>query len=209
MLTRIPFRRWVMTTVLLVLSGCGAAAALLAWRSHVTGDLLQWQRRSHSQDWGVERNVGLVTGNGRLAVRVYFSRILVTGMPVEWTTPGTTWRHRTQRPDLLIDLGWSRSALGRMGFVLLRPPPYRSNVYRSSQWLVGLPLWAIAIVCLLLPTRQAYLSVVRLARAKRGRCRWCGYDLRQSPDGCPECGAGRGSTVAGEGESKGSGSSGT
>jgi hypothetical protein len=48
--------------------------------------------------------------------------------------------------------------------------------------------WLLLIVTSLLP---ATVAVVRLRQARRSRvglCQWCGYDLRATPDRCPECG---------------------
>ena len=59
-------------------------------------------------------------------------------------------------------------------------------------WRVTVPHWFPLCLTLALPalwTRAA----VRRRRARRrldqGRCADCGYDLRSSPDRCPECGA--------------------
>src|SRR6476660_2193830 len=56
---------------------------------------------------------------------------------------------------------------------------------------VGIPWWFLMLVCGALPalwlTRRA-----RIARTHRrrmaGLCSRCGYDLRATPDRCPECG---------------------
>lgn len=52
------------------------------------------------------------------------------------------------------------------------------------------PLWFVAIVGSILPTIQINrLNRDRKRLAKVGHCRHCGYDLRASPERCPECGA--------------------
>ena len=51
---------------------------------------------------------------------------------------------------------------------------------------VGVPMWGIAIVASVAPA----LWVRRRCRAVRlaGHCAHCGYDLRATPERCPECG---------------------
>ena len=58
---------------------------------------------------------------------------------------------------------------------------------RSGHWYgLTLPYYFIAAACAAAPV----LSVARQLRKRRpGLCPRCGYDLRATPDRCPECGA--------------------
>src|SRR5690348_2421946 len=58
--------------------------------------------------------------------------------------------------------------------------------FSSSAFSILLvPLWSV-----LLGTGVTFLLTLRLAllRPKHGHCLRCGYDLRATPDRCPECG---------------------
>jgi hypothetical protein len=83
--------------------------------------------------------------------------------------------------------------LGRLGFWYVRAPMKpspgampgpRGNYY--AEWAA--PAWAVCLVLALLPTAW----VVRWRRERRrdraGLCTKCGYDLRATPERCPECG---------------------
>lgn len=50
------------------------------------------------------------------------------------------------------------------------------------------PYWVLVIPLALLPLTGFRRVIVRRRRKRRGQCLACGYDLRQSPDRCPECG---------------------
>jgi hypothetical protein len=67
----------------------------------------------------------------------------------------------------------------RIGFGFNRQP---------GGWVLQLPLWLFAIVFLAGPAYVFSLRMRTRRRARAGRCAACGYDLRASPERCPECG---------------------
>jgi hypothetical protein len=62
----------------------------------------------------------------------------------------------------------------------------------SMLWNLVVPYWMIATAALLLPVGRGVMwrrDRVRASRIARGHCAYCGYDVRATPDRCPECGA--------------------
>jgi hypothetical protein len=68
---------------------------------------------------------------------------------------------------------------------------YDITSYRERSWSVTLPMWAVILLTLALPMRtatQLWRARRRRRRLSAGMCPDCGYDLRGSPERCPECG---------------------
>jgi hypothetical protein len=75
-----------------------------------------------------------------------------------------------------------------------RTVPPGSRVYRTTTGLgpprvgVVFPDWVLLIVAALLPVARAVSFGRRYWRRVDGLCSHCGYDLRATPEQCPECG---------------------
>jgi hypothetical protein len=109
---------------------------------------------------------------------------------VETCTPGTV----RDEPD---DAGWSYSRRDESDeneypwrlwdFEKLQLPS--DAWYNGPVWEGGFAIWPFASASAIAPC----IGMLRFWRRKRaselGRCRACGYDLRATPDRCPECGA--------------------
>ena len=62
------------------------------------------------------------------------------------------------------------------------------RVILVDDYLVAIPLWLLALAFGVLPAAAAFHSRKRRL-SNGGLCPACGYDLRATPDRCPECGA--------------------
>jgi hypothetical protein len=59
------------------------------------------------------------------------------------------------------------------------------------------PHWSLLIVGLALPAVRFIQNRRGVRRSRKGACPRCGYDLRATPDRCPECGAAASVTTSG------------
>jgi hypothetical protein len=66
---------------------------------------------------------------------------------------------------------------------------YQSAGLRSRVDRIQLPYWPLVILFALIPLVRAARRLKRWLRLRPGCCSVCGYDLRATPDRCPECGA--------------------
>ncbi|HEY7116441.1 MAG TPA: hypothetical protein VH475_07645 [Tepidisphaeraceae bacterium] len=106
-----------------------------------------------------------------------------------------------------LDAGWhvnvreasapdAGDAIGVLGFVRqVRPEKGSSTPFAplGTHYVLRIPLWSIA---LLTATSLVWLRGNARIRPRLGRCANCGYDLRATPERCPECGAASARTAA-------------
>jgi hypothetical protein len=105
--------------------------------------------------------------------------------------------------DVTPDMVWSDSGAGqwwnRLGFahdIAVNPAPVAATGGTAGpgggasvvSWQASAPLWAAVLVLIPLPLTWLNQWSTRRHRARSGLCPTCGYDLRASPERCPECG---------------------
>ena len=56
-------------------------------------------------------------------------------------------------------------------------------------WEIVLPFWSLLALTLLLPALRYHQHRRQNRHLAAGKCKLCGYDLRGTPERCPECGA--------------------
>jgi hypothetical protein len=84
---------------------------------------------------------------------------------------------------LTFERGIGRFATRQSDGVITYDPPTAFSA-------IGIPCWMLTVALGLIPAAMAGVRVWRIGRARsqRGLCPNCGYDLRATPDRCPECG---------------------
>jgi hypothetical protein len=65
---------------------------------------------------------------------------------------------------------------------------YGHDMGISGMQLVVLPAWWLIAITAVLPAVWIYHRIRRRRWKAQHRCAHCGYDLRATPDRCPECG---------------------
>jgi hypothetical protein len=111
-------------------------------------------------------------------------------------TPLGVQAQHIQRPGQRYILGWHAATQPIHPTVYpdmkkhLRLPMYGGLRYASGgvEHYGFVPHWCLAIVTGILPAVWAAMAFRRRRVAAAGLCPTCGYDLRASPDRCPECG---------------------
>jgi hypothetical protein len=77
------------------------------------------------------------------------------------------------------------------GFQFLAYAAGDPQTFYGRAHVLVFPYWAFILVLtvpLMMALRSEYRSLVRNRRLRDGLCINCGYDLRASPERCPECG---------------------
>ena len=169
-------RRLLNLLTALSLLACVAVAGLWV-RSHWAEDQGYWTTSP-------TRRLGFASSSGHVKV---WHQTLLRPTADSYGAPGgrfhTDRASRELQPDVPGDAttGWNPLGLGAWSRV------HGQRRYHSRGVL--LPYWLPLALFAIAPAHWLWRLPARRARSARsGLCARCGYDLRASPDRCPECG---------------------
>jgi hypothetical protein len=160
---------------LTILSAVSLLAFLLvAW---------DWARHGNNMAWAyvnvLDRRIGFESSGGRIAIE-YAGR--------EGANPGFhagSSSASTSPPDYYRLHGPRVNDLRFAGLTL------QFGEFSGALYQLTFPRWALAMIAAPLPVRWFLIwraTRLRGARRAAGQCLRCGYDLRETPERCPECG---------------------
>lgn len=157
-----------------------AAVAVLWVRSYFVADRLEHRRMQLVYGWNVgEVSVQLLLVRGSLRFDV--DRTVHDGQYFRvWRTTGTGWVHRREEASNVAGLP-AVSIWNHLGLSYDSSRPWLRQTHSFGR----APLWLPTLALAAPPALWVYR---RHRRPKAGHCRRCGYDLRASPQRCPECG---------------------
>jgi len=79
----------------------------------------------------------------------------------------------------------------REDYTFTYPDGAENDVDLGNPWRTSTDYWLLAVIFAVLPVGLSSVRVLRHALNRRrslNRCSRCGYDLRATPERCPECG---------------------
>lgn len=120
-----------------------------------------------------------VLSSGWMRVGETMRQVTITLSPGGWTWDTDASGDRRVMPE---------NAVAGFGYETFEHK--QDAIFGLSGWSVSVPLWFIALLCLPLPLIEVRRCRMRRRIQREGLCKVCGYDLRASPERCPECGTG-------------------
>jgi len=159
---------------------------LLSWaRSYRSGDMLRWTRLEATSAayhvWSISSNRGvLFLDHVQIIIKPWDLAPPADATGVRWLDLASTWS--SWRQTLQFYAAEKRTLPG-FGSVMTGGPP--DNRRRTMCFV---PHWFVAMIFAGSPLVRGLRAVRQQRRRATGRCTRCGYDLRATPERCPECG---------------------
>src|SRR5688572_1541424 len=176
-------RLWrIFLNALTVLSLLFSLASAVLWvRSYFRFDNFGWLEHARHDARSRWLNVRSAEGGVILAAGSYLPGMVHPNRPQGWF-----WTSDHPRPGMYSEY-WLRYAVGwtvnRWGF-----GRHFSQSFLGQFAAIVVPAWLPMVLFAAFPLARGALFIRRRRRVREGHCRKCGYDLRATPDRCPECG---------------------
>lgn len=196
--TVVPDRGVVLRVLSIVGALCLLASLLLACVTNRRGFLVDRSYTRERIDSGDQLTTGTSFWIGGVSGRLILMQEAVESAypsvyPIDskpTITEQVRWNvRRLQEPKGLIASADPTTYPARFGFAWMNQPVDLSSHYHITYTGLIVPDWAPLACCTLVTGGSAIALIRRGRRDQQGLCRDCGYDLRATPDRCPECGA--------------------
>jgi len=169
------------------------AAACVVWvLSRFVSDRIDWASVRVTPPIAI-RSLSLRTTTGGVLAR-WDRRTYDQGVLFDAET-ASSWRDRSlywdrSEPVRLSGLYPADSWAGRAGFRAEHSRTYfGAAAFTDETFSLAFPLWVVVVAGAALPAARVMRRRAARRRARAGQCPGCGYDLRATPERCPECGA--------------------
>jgi len=120
--------------------------------------------------------------------------VVLSNLPVgdewawRWESESISPQDANRWRSVLLDPTTARWGGTRVGFGLIQGQDNALDVAGATYWAATVPQWFLLILFGAFPMLAARRARRRQYRRRHGLCLYCGYDLRSTPERCPECG---------------------
>jgi hypothetical protein len=207
-------RRWLFNLAAFVSLGM-SAAILGAWLLSYSGG--QWLRVVRPTSANSVEFLYAISCRGQIQVRSHRSSLFMSAPPsrpvsvqqeyrrelgweggrIDRSTPtGTNWGGYTELRPSFYGFGWDHESYAPDRTSVLINHHVQNRI--DGHTFVSIPHWFALLLATLLPIFRVAVLRRSRPRIRNGLCPVCGYDLRATPDRCPECGTVTGARLADE-----------
>jgi hypothetical protein len=154
--------------------------AILFWlRSRILTDEFILGRNGYASDGTLIRRLLTIRGSGNY-LQISFGHI--SSLLFDAVSPREDGFHHLAHTPASADMSlWVVWSLWGFSYSRMQNPMLLARIFT-------IPIWSLTLIFGILPAVEVVKRLRRSRRLSANRCASCGYDMRATPERCPECG---------------------